>query len=126
MNIFKWFNAGSDAAAKVLDGAVRGLDALVYTDEEKAEMRKKLGDQWVEVNKILTEETTVRSVTRRIMAVSIVFPFVGLITAAAIAWPFNQEYSKFLLGLADGNFGFMALGVAAFYFGPYMMGYMKK
>ena len=121
MNFFKWFVSGSDAAKTVLDGAVKGIDALVYTDEERAEMRKKLGDQWLELQKALGEETTVRSVTRRILAVLIVVPFVLLILLAAAAYKFDPEYSKFLLSLADSQFGLLVLGVAGFYFGPYML-----
>ncbi len=121
MNIFKWFTAGSDAARTVLDGAVKGIDALVYTDEEKAAMRQKLGDQWLELQKVLGEETTVRSVTRRILAVLIVVPFVFLILAAAVVYKFDMEYAKFLLALAESQFGWLVLGVAGFYFGPYMM-----
>lgn len=121
MNIFKWFSTGSEAASKVLDGAIKGLDAIVYTDEEKAVARQKLADQWLELQKALGEETTVRSTTRRILAILIVVPFVGLILGAALAYKFDMEYAKFLLALADSQFSWLALGVAGFYFGPYMM-----
>lgn len=121
MNIFKWFSSGSDAAKTVLDGAVKGIDALVYTDEERAEMRKKMGDQWLELQKALGEETTVRSVTRRILAVLVVVPFVLLVMAAAVIYKFDMKYAQFLLTLAESQFGWLVLGVAAFYFGPYMM-----
>jgi hypothetical protein len=121
MNIFKWFVSGSEAAGKVLDGAVKGIDALVYTEEERAVMKQKLGDQWLELQKALGEETTVRSVTRRILAVLIVVPFVFLILFAAFVYKFDMEYAKFLLALAESQFGWLVLGVAGFYFGPYMM-----
>lgn len=126
MNIFKWFTSGSKAAAQVLDGAIKGIDAIVYTEEEKAAVRSKLADQWLDLQKTLGEETTTRSVTRRILAVLIVVPFVVLVLAAAVAYPFYPEYSKFLLELAQSQFGLLALGVAGFYFGPYMFGYLKK
>ena len=121
MNIFKWFSSGSKAAEQVLDGAMKGLDAIVYTDEEKSAARQKLMDNWLELQKALGEETTVRSVTRRILAVLIVVPFVVLILAAAVVYKFDLEYAKFLLTLAESQFGWLVLGVAGFYFGPYMM-----
>lgn len=121
MNLFKWFSTGSEAAGKVLDGAIKGLDAIVYTDEEKAVARQKLADQWLDLQKALGEETTVRSITRRILAILIVVPFVGLILGAAVAYKFDMEYAKFLLSLADSQFSWLALGVAGFYFGPYML-----
>lgn len=121
----KWFIPGSAAASKVLDSAIKGVDELVYTDQEKAEARQKLLDNWVELQKSLGAETTVRSITRRILAVLILVPFVLLILMAAVAYPFNPEYSRFLVELDAGNFGMLALGVAGFYFGPYMLGYLK-
>ena len=126
MNIFKWFASGSKAAEQVLDGAVKGIDAIIYTKEEQAAARQKLADQWIELQKVLGEETTTRSVTRRILAVLIIVPFVSLVIASAAVYPFLPEYSKFLLELAQGQFGLLALGVAGFYFGPYMFGYLKK
>ena len=122
MSIFSWLNTGSAAAQTVLTGAVKGLDMLVYTDEEKAVAHAKLVDQWVDLQKSLGEETTVRAVTRRILAVVIVVPFVLLVLAAATLYPFMPEYSKFLLELAQGQFGYLTIGVATFYFGPYMVG----
>ena len=120
MNIFKWFASGSEAASKVMEGAVKGIDALVYTDEEKAVARQKLADQWLELQKALGEETTVRSVTRRILAVMVVGCFTVLVMGAAVAYLFDQAYAKFLLELASSQFGILVLGVAGFYFGPYM------
>ena len=121
MNLLQWFSGGADAAGKVLDASIKGIDALVYTDEEKAVARQKLADQWLELQKALGEETTVRSVTRRVLAVLVVVPFVMLILAAAAIYPFSIEYAKFLLELASSQFGWLVMGVAAFYFGPYML-----
>jgi len=126
MSILGWLSAGPDAASKVLDGAIKGVDALIYTEEEKAVARQKLSDQWIELQKTMGEETTVRSVTRRVLAILIIVPFIMLTLAAAIAFPFNLEYSKFLLELAQGQFGVLALGVSGFYFGPYMLSYLQK
>jgi len=114
----KIFSSGPDAANKVLDAGLRGIDALVFTDEEKSVARQKLVDTWIETQKALQQETPIRSVTRRIIAFAVIFPFVLLILAAAVAFPFAAEYSKFLLQLAEGQFGWLVVGVATFYFGP--------
>lgn len=112
------FSSGPEAANKVLDAGIRGLDALVFTDEEKSIARQKLVDTWIETQKALQQETPIRSVTRRIIAFAVIFPFVLLILAAAVAFPFASEYSKFLLELAESQFGWLVVGVATFYFGP--------
>lgn len=121
MSFLKWFTSGTEAAGKVLDAGIRGLDAIVFTEEERAELNKKLGDQWLELQKVLGEETTVRSVTRRVLALLVMVPFVLLILACAVVYPFSTEYAKFLLDLAQSQFGWLALGVVGFYFGPHMI-----
>lgn len=119
MSLFsKLFSSGPDAAGKVLDAGIRGLDALVFTDEEKSAAKQKLSDTWLETQKVLQAETSIRSVTRRIIAFAVVFPFVLLILLAAAVYPFQPEYSKFLITLAEGQFGWLVLTVATFYFGP--------
>lgn len=126
MNLLKWFASGPAAAEKVLDAGIRGLDALVFTEEEKAAMQKTLGDQWLEVQKVMLGETSIQAVTRRVLAVMVMASFTGLVLGAAAAYLFNQDYAKFLLELAESQFGWMALGVMGFYFGPYMIQRMLK
>lgn len=119
MNFFaKLFGSGPDAAEKVLDAGIRGLDALVFTDEEKNVAKQKLSETWLETQKVLQAETSIRSVTRRIIAFVIIFTFTGLILAGAIFFKFDKEYSAFLLSLAEGQFGWLVVTVATFYFGP--------
>lgn len=122
MNWFKWFQAGSDSATKVLDAGIKGIDALVLTEEERMELNKQLGQQWVDLQKTLGPETTIRAVTRRILSVAIMGSYMLLCLAAAAVYSFNPSYTDVLLDIAEGKFGVMTLGVAAFYFGPYMVG----
>lgn len=122
MRLWDWFTSGPRAAEKVLDGAISGIDKIVFTEEEKADMRAKLGDQWVELQKVLSEESTTRSVTRRILAVLIIVPFVLTCVGSSIAYPFNADYANFLWDVAEGAYGTFALMIGAFYFGPYMIG----
>lgn len=121
MNLLKWFASGPDAAEKVLDAGIKGLDALVFTEEEKAELQKRLGDQWLDVQKVMLNETSIQAVTRRVLAVMTMGSFTGLVLGAAVSYPFAKEYAAFLLELAQSQFGWMALGVMGFYFGPYMI-----
>lgn len=122
MGLFDWFSSGPKAAEKVLDAGVRGLDALVFTDEERAELNKKLGELWVRTQEVISQESSIRSVTRRFLAFLVTIPYVALILSAAVAFYFNPEYAKFLLQLADSKFGWLVVAVAGFYFGPHMIG----
>ena len=121
MNLLKWFASGPAAAEKVLDAGIRGLDALVFTEEEKAVMQKQLGEQWIEIQKVMLGETSIQAVTRRVLAIMTLGSFTTLVLGAAAAYPFAKEYAAFLLDLAQSQFGWMALGVMGFYFGPYMV-----
>lgn len=125
MGMFDWFKSGPDAASKVLDAGIKGLDALVFTDEERAELNRKLGENWVELQKALASESTVRSVTRRIIAFSVIFPFVGLILLAVAVYKLDPEFSRFIITIAESKFGWLVVGVGGFYFGPHMLGRMK-
>ena len=122
MSFFDWFKTGPKAAEKILDGTIKGLDALVLTNEEKEQYAQKAAEAWLDAQKVLHDESSIRSVTRRLIALLVMVPYIGLVLACAVALPFNPEYSKFYLALADGKFGLLALAVVTFYFGPYMIG----
>jgi hypothetical protein len=120
-SLFSWFASGPKAAEKVLDAGISGIDKLIFTEEEKSEVRTKLADQWLELQKLLGEETTTRSVSRRIIALLFVVPFVALNVGATIVYAFSEGYARFMFEVADGQFGVLTLTVAGFYFGPYML-----
>lgn len=122
MNLLSWFSSGPEAAGKVLDAGIKGIDALVFTKEEQAAAKQKLIDGWLGLQASMGEETTVRAVTRRVIAVIFAIPFVLMIITAAVVYPINAEYAKFLVDLAQGQFGWVVLATVTFYFGPYMVG----
>jgi len=127
MSLFSWFTSGPKAAEKVLDASIKGLDALVFTQEERAELNKKLGENWLELQKVLGNENTVRSVTRRIIAFAALGSYIVLVTAAAVAYGLgNVEYAAFLIALAEGKFGWLVLAIGGFYFGPHMLGRLQQ
>lgn len=117
-DLFGWFSSGPEAANKVLDGAINGLDKLVYTEEEKVDAHRKLSDWWLELQKTLGEETSVRGITRRLLTFLTVLPYTAMVVVAAAVWPWYKEYSAFLLSLAESNFGIIVLTIVVFYFGP--------
>lgn len=121
MNIFKWIFGAPSAAEKVLDGAVNGIDKLVYTEEERAEAKEKFLEHWLKLQATLGEETTVRGVTRRILAVLFCGTYVLLTLVAAAVWPWMKEYADFLWEIANGQYGWIVLTVVVFYFGPYVI-----
>lgn len=121
MGLFSWFTGGSKVAEKVLDAGISGIDKMFFTKEEKAEFYAKLGNQWVDMMKVLQGESSIRSITRRVIAFAVIFTYIPLVLAAAGVYLWYPEYSAFLLAIADGKFGWLVITIGSFYFGPYMI-----
>ncbi len=122
MRLLDWITAGPKAAEKVLDATVSGIDKLVYTEEEREDARSKFLDHWLELQKTLGEETSVRGVTRRIIALLCIGTYVGLSVASVAVWKFDKLYADFIWEVANaGQYGYITLTIVAFYFGPYFL-----
>lgn len=121
MKFWDWLTAGPKAAEKVLDGAISGIDKIVYTEEERADAKAKLLDKWLELQAMLGEETSVRGVTRRMLALLFCGTYVFLTILAALVWPWMNDYASFLWEIANGQYGWIVLSVTVFYFGPYVI-----
>ena len=114
-----------DMADKVVGGVVSGLDNLFFTDEEKSDASAAAMAAIIDFIKSTASESSARSVTRRILAVMILSAFLILLLTAAGAYPFNAEWSKFLIECA-GSLSGLVLAVGVFYFGPYQIGQVIK
>jgi len=104
-------------------GIYNGLDKLIYTDEEKAEALGEGRKLFLSFVKVAYDQNSIRSVARRWLAFMVVGPTMAAFVIAIVAWPFNPEYSKFLLDMVV-IMGPWAAGVLAFYFGPHLLGAM--
>ncbi|WP_054715347.1 hypothetical protein [Marinifilum fragile] len=89
----------SKRSEKIIDGAIKGIDALFFTKEEKAQQSLKVADAQMQFLKTTLSENSARSLTRRFLALAIVGVFLLLILGAGLAYPINQEYAKFLFQL---------------------------
>ena len=124
MGFLDWFKTSSkavDMADKVVDGAIAGIDKLFFTDEEKADMSQKAFELWIELQRAIAGESSIRSITRRILAILIMGSFLLMLLAAAFIWIFNPLWSKFILEVA-GNLSNLVLAIGIFYFGYYAVG----
>lgn len=132
MSWFTFLTSGSKAADKIPDmadkvvgGVVSGLDKMFFTDEEKSEASAAAMAAIIDFIKSTASESSARSVTRRILAVMILSAFLILLLTAAGVYPFNAEWSKFLIECA-GSLSGLVLAVGVFYFGPYQIGQAIK
>ena len=114
-----WFVGGSKSANKVLDGITKGADKLVFTDEEKADYYAQAQKIWIDMQKAAGDEASARSITRRIIAVSVIFVFLFFLVIAGMVYPWMKDWSAHLSALIfDSDFSYIVGAVSVFYFGP--------
>jgi len=121
MGFFSFLTSSSkalDIADKLVDGTVSGIDKLFFTDEEKAEMSQKGLELWIEIQKVTANESSIRSITRRILAIFIVGDFLLLLTASAAIYKFDPSWAQQIYNCANA-LTTLVLTIAAFYFGYY-------
>ena len=111
-----------ETAAK---GIYNGLDALVFTDEEKAQYRAEQSQAVLEFAKVAYDQNSIRSITRRWLAFMVVAPTMLALTIGIIAHPFAAEYSQFLFSVVSTMIPW-AGGVLAFYFGGHLISAIPK
>lgn len=107
-----------DTGLNIIEKGAEGIGKLIFTDQEKAELSQKTFETWLKVQEVTSSESSIRSVTRRILAVMILGTFLLFLLGAAISWPLIPAWSVFLLSLAK-ELSNLALAVAVFYFGYY-------
>jgi len=123
-NPLTWFDKTEkviNIADKFLDGAMSGIDKLVFTDQEKVEFSQAAGKAYLEHQKVILKENTAKSITRRILAVMVMGTFLLLLVFSVGIYTIDPEWSKFSLQVASTlSTGFTAIIV--FYFGYYAIG----
>ena len=132
----------SDSLDKVLvtaaDGIYNGLDKLIYTDEEKADVMAKGRELFIEFAKIANDQNSTRSITRRWLAFLVMGPIMFIVMLSVLFHGLGMfffentdganaaiVYADFLFSIV-GEIGLWGAGVLAFYFGPHLLGSLKK
>jgi len=76
----------------IINSAVKGLDAIVFTDEEKAEANAKLGEWFLKY----LQATHPQNLARRLIAIMVVGVWTWLIVMGALFYPWLPDYSLFM------------------------------
>ncbi len=119
------FGKKSDKIMDLADKGLDKLDKLFYTKEEKADFAKANWQAYFEYIKATREENSIRSQTRRILSISVIYVFLLLVILAVVAYYYiSVEYAQFIVELIDTKLGNLVMMVAVFYFGPYMLNYI--
>lgn len=112
-----------DTAAEVVTKGTDMLDKAFYTDQEKAENNNKLMAFWLELQKMIANDTGISAAARRVVAYMITEVFLFLILMACIVWKIDKEWSEFILKTIDKtDLSYLMLLVGFFFFGFYAFG----
>ena len=123
MKLFSWLTGGAKSADTILSGMVNGIDALVYTDEEKAIAGAENQKVWLEIQKVVANESTPRSINRRVVAWSVV-GMVSLITILSMVLIVmgEKDLAAEIVKVADAlGWPYAFIAVLIFYFGNHMI-----
>jgi len=133
----------SKSASTLAKDVSKGVDMLIYTDEEKAIAKEKAFNAWLKMVEIQKDSETYRSITRRILAVGIIFNLLALIwlcvgaeLAAVFGWfesvtqPVGQPFTPIttvIIQIANVyQLGWVFCTIIVFYFGPHLIQFFSK
>jgi len=113
------------AVDRIVKGGIDALDALVFTEEEKEHMSQKTYETWLEVQRVIASESTVRSRTRRYLACGVMGTFLGFLIFGGVIYHWNPKWSAYVLSLAK-ELGGLVLAISVFYFGVHVLRSLKE
>jgi len=110
-------------ATKILDGAINGLDALVFTDEERSRANQKISDWYLKY----LAATEGQNLARRFIALMVVGLWVCLVLLGIGAYHFSVEYSEFIFAvLTDVVMQPFSIIIAFYFLKHVVQEYRKK
>lgn len=124
MGIWGWITGAQqvdkamDIAKEASSGIIAGIDAAWFTPEEKSRAALEITQASIEMVKLTQGESTVRSITRRVLAWMIMGTFLLLLVFGTLIYKFDPAWSAYCLASAKA-LTFLATPVGIFYFGYY-------
>jgi len=118
LNLFK----GKIDVGNVVDKVMSAGDKLVFTKEEKADFNVAMADKLAKFVENTLSENTIRSKTRRHVALLVTYTFIVLLLSAIVFHFIDVEKSKFIAEMVkDSPISTAFIMVLAFFFGGYYM-----
>jgi len=114
-----------DTINNVTDHVASGLDKLFFTDQEKAQISIETAQLHLKFIELTLNESSIRSITRRVLAWAIMTVFLSLLVISAGVWKFDAEWARFIFNCASQTYELVLL-VAFFYFGYFAVSSVVK
>lgn len=120
MGILSFLSGNSKSVEKVVDAGINGVDALFYTEEEKAQHRMKMQELYHKYVEIAASESTVQSISRRMICLPVVYVWLALIMLNCGLTVFMPELDVSSIDKAIGYMNTPALAAIGFYVGRHL------
>ena len=119
-----WSNSATDKTLKIgekiTDGITRGVDALIFTDEEKNQLRQHGAEILLDFWKSVSSENTQQSMARRELVKMTMQVFFTLLLVGVAVFKFDRVFADFIFSVAKEITWLVTL-VAGIYFGPHQL-----
>jgi len=107
---------------KVVTGITGGLDALHFSQEERAGVITEITKTVVDYAKQTINESSIRSMTRRMLALLFCGSFLYLLLFSAMVWTWDVAWAAHTFNCAKQLIN-PVIAIIIFFFGSYGVGY---
>jgi len=126
MGLFSILAGSSKSVEKIVDAGINGVDAMFYTDEEKAQHKAKMQELYFKFVEISANESTTQSVSRRMICMPVVYVWLALIIANVCASLFAPALDTATITDTIKQMNTPALAAIGFYTGRHIMGELNR
>ncbi len=112
MGILSRIFGTAENADKLVNGAVKGLDAIVFTEEERSVANSKLNDWYLKY----LQATQPQNLARRIIAIAVTAMWALLTLLGTALYFINPEWSEFVFRVLSEVVNMPFMIIIGFYF----------
>ena len=112
---FKALFGSPETTGKVVDAAVKGMDAIIFTDEEKSLAGEKFRDWYLKY----LEATHPQNLSRRLITIFVMILWTALMLLGVLVWPVSPEYSDIVFKYMNEVVSEPFAWIVGFYFGTH-------
>ena len=126
MGILSFLAGNSKSVDKIVSAGINGVDAMFYTDEEKAQHRAKMQELYFKFVEISATESTAQSISRRMICLPVVYTWLILVVLNVALTVFMPELDATAILETISYMNTPALASIGFYIGRHLAADFKK
>ena len=126
MGILSFLAGNSKSVDKIVSAGINGVDAMFYTDEEKAQHRAKMQELYFKFVEVSATESTAQSISRRMICLPVVYTWLILVVLNVALTVFMPELDATAILETISYMNTPALASIGFYVGRHLVSDFKK